>query len=53
MPKSPCSKVCRYETGTDICIGCGRSAEEITAWSTATKERKTEIIKEAKKRLKK
>ncbi|MFR0690091.1 DUF1289 domain-containing protein [Enterobacterales bacterium AE_CKDN230030158-1A_HGKHYDSX7] len=28
--KSPCIKVCEFEEG--ICLGCGRSREEIKAW---------------------
>jgi hypothetical protein len=53
IPKSPCTKVCSYDTNANFCIGCGRASEEITEWLTATKDRKIEIIKSAKKRLKK
>ena len=28
---SPCVKVCRYDGG-DVCIGCRRTAEEISVW---------------------
>jgi predicted Fe-S protein YdhL (DUF1289 family) len=35
-----------------VCVGCGRSSSEITEWSTATKDRKREIVKAAKIRRK-
>lgn len=51
--KSPCSKVCYYENvEKKVCAGCGRTADEITEWSTATQKRKKEIVKAAKKRRK-
>jgi predicted Fe-S protein YdhL (DUF1289 family) len=47
-----CTKVCEYEDDQRICRGCGRTAEEITEWFYATKERKVEIAKAARKRSK-
>lgn len=32
-PVSPCVKLCRIETETGICEGCGRSLDEIARWS--------------------
>jgi predicted Fe-S protein YdhL (DUF1289 family) len=39
---SPCIQVCTVIDG--ICIGCERSAKEITEWLRATDERKLEIL---------
>jgi len=50
MENSPCVTICEYEDGTKTCKGCGRNEEEITEWSTATKERKREINKAARLR---
>jgi predicted Fe-S protein YdhL (DUF1289 family) len=50
--KSICRKVCEYEDNQRICRGCGRTAEEITEWFYASKERKVEIAKAARKRSK-
>ena len=50
--KSICRKVCEYEVHQRVCRGCGRTAEEITEWFYATKERKIEIAKAARKRSK-
>ncbi len=49
---SICTKVCEYEDNQRVCRGCGRTAEEITEWFYATKERKVEIAKAARKRSK-
>jgi predicted Fe-S protein YdhL (DUF1289 family) len=52
MTNSICRKVCEYEVNQRVCRGCGRTAEEITEWFYATKERKVEISKAARKRSK-
>jgi predicted Fe-S protein YdhL (DUF1289 family) len=52
MNNSICTKVCKYEDDQRICCGCGRTAEEITEWFYATKERKVEIAKAARQRSK-
>jgi len=46
--KSPCIGVCRVKGG--ICIGCFRTAKEITEWWDATSERKQQIVKDAEQR---
>jgi predicted Fe-S protein YdhL (DUF1289 family) len=46
--KSPCIAVCRVKSG--ICIGCFRTAREITEWWDATSERKYQIVKDAAQR---
>jgi predicted Fe-S protein YdhL (DUF1289 family) len=35
---SPCRKVCRLQNG--ICLGCERTVQEITNWSTMTDQQK-------------
>ena len=52
MTNSICRKVCKYEDNQRICRGCGRTAEEITEWFYAERERKIEIAKAAKERTK-
>ena len=56
--ESPCVNVCEYAEVTKedierICRGCGRTAEEITEWYFANSDRRKEIVKSAKERLKK
>ncbi|MCX8999811.1 DUF1289 domain-containing protein [Rhizobiaceae bacterium BDR2-2] len=31
--KTPCIRICQMETRTGWCIGCGRTIDEIAAWS--------------------
>jgi predicted Fe-S protein YdhL (DUF1289 family) len=51
-PASPCIRNCCLRED-DICLGCFRSLEEITAWGTASDERKSEILKHALRRKQK
>ena len=40
---SPCINVCRMAADTGLCSGCGRTLEEIAAWSSMGEERKREV----------
>ena len=40
---SPCKKIC--ELVNDICIGCGRTKEEISNWTKITHEERILIMK--------
>ncbi len=31
--ESPCVKICTYEPGAGICLGCGRTLAEIAEWA--------------------
>jgi uncharacterized protein len=31
--ESPCVKICLYEPGLGLCLGCGRTLEEIAGWA--------------------
>ena len=42
-PDSPCVKVCVIHPETGLCLGCGRSADEIARWSRMTAEERREI----------
>ncbi len=46
---SPCRNVCRLRRG--LCIGCGRTPEEIAAWPTATDAERRAIVAAAAARL--
>jgi predicted Fe-S protein YdhL (DUF1289 family) len=47
--ESPCIRNCCLNDD-DICLGCGRSLREITAWSAATDEGKKLILEAAAER---
>lgn len=42
--RSPCVSVCALDEN-DICIGCQRTADEITRWSQMTDEERLEVMK--------
>ena len=48
-PQSPCISVCALDEN-DICMGCYRSAEEITDWFMASDEEKTRILQRVRER---
>src|SRR5690242_17030855 len=43
-PPSPCIGVCRLQAGTNICIGCLRTIEEISGWLRYTAEEKRSVL---------
>ncbi len=44
MTKSPCNKICKIDSISDICIGCLRYKKEIETWSTLTDEQRWWVI---------
>ena len=49
-PCSPCVSICALDVD-DICIGCYRSADEVTDWFLADKEEKEAILERARERM--
>jgi|TARA_B100001741_G_C16093116_1_gene387488 predicted Fe-S protein YdhL (DUF1289 family) len=51
--ESPCINICTLvDNGLeDVCVGCGRTAEEIEAYPTLTNEQKSDVNKDALLRL--
>jgi len=47
---SPCRDVCQLDQA-GICVGCGRSIEEITEWTRADNERRLQIRAAARARI--
>lgn len=50
MADSPCVRNCCLDQ-QDICLGCGRSVDEIIEWHSANLLRRTQILQLAKARL--
>lgn len=42
-PASPCVSICTLDE-SDVCVGCHRTMEEITHWSSYPKEKQWAII---------
>lgn len=49
MSQNPCIKVCEFER--DICLGCGRSRQEIKGWKRLDKAERRALLAEAAMRL--
>jgi uncharacterized protein len=43
-PSSPCTKVCVIDPATGLCRGCGRTRNEIAAWSGLPEARRRAIM---------
>lgn len=50
MIPAPCKRNCCLNQA-DICMGCGRTLQEITGWHQATIEEKHQIIENSAARL--
>jgi uncharacterized protein len=48
---TPCINVCVIEPLSALCIGCGRTAAEITAWSTMSEPERIAVMAEVGQRL--
>ena len=46
---SPCIKVCVLDT-RNVCVGCGRTIDEITQWSRMTEEQQRQVCDSARQR---
>ncbi|HEY0265641.1 MAG TPA: DUF1289 domain-containing protein [Rhizomicrobium sp.] len=49
---SPCVKICTYDPEQGLCSGCGRTLEEIGAWSDLTDDQRRAVMAELPQRLK-
>jgi predicted Fe-S protein YdhL (DUF1289 family) len=49
-PQSPCIAICALDND-DVCVGCYRTAEEITDWFMANSEQKREVLRRARERM--
>ena len=50
-PPSPCVSVCELDAAGQLCVGCGRSLQEIGEWSAAGNARRWQIVDTAAQRL--
>lgn len=50
--ESPCNKTCTIDLKSGLCIGCGRTRNEIAVWSSITSADRRRIMAELPARLK-
>lgn len=46
MIESPCTKLCTLDTRTGLCLGCGRTIEEIARWSAMSEAERARVLAE-------
>lgn len=43
-PSSPCTKVCVLDGPSGLCVGCGRTRDEIASWGSLPEPRRRAIM---------
>jgi hypothetical protein len=49
--ESPCVKICTVDAGSGLCLGCGRTIDEISQWIRLGSEERQRIMAELPGRL--
>jgi len=44
MIESPCNDICTQDPESGLCVGCGRTQEEIANWLVYTEEQKKQVL---------
>ena len=50
--ESPCVKICTYDAGTGLCLGCGRTLKEIGDWFAMSDDQRRAVMQQLPARLK-
>ncbi|MBI4275937.1 MAG: DUF1289 domain-containing protein [Rhizobiales bacterium] len=48
---SPCTKICVLDSASGVCLGCGRSTDEIERWLNYTSAERAHVMASLPKRL--
>jgi uncharacterized protein len=48
--ESPCTRVCTLDPASGLCLGCGRSLDEIARWTQMTDAERARVVAEAGRR---
>jgi hypothetical protein len=51
MIESPCVKVCTLDARIGLCLGCGRTLDEITRWASMSASERAKVMRELPARL--
>jgi len=44
--ESPCTRVCTLDPASGLCLGCGRSLDEIVRWTQMTETERERVVAE-------
>ena len=48
---SPCINLCKMDPAAGLCIGCGRSLDEIARWGAMREDERLRVMQDLKIRL--
>lgn len=51
MIETPCVKICTLDARAGLCLGCGRTIDEIAGWGAMTPGERSRIMAELPARL--
>jgi predicted Fe-S protein YdhL (DUF1289 family) len=51
MIETPCVKICTLDARSGLCLGCGRTIDEIARWSTMSAAERARVMAELPARL--
>jgi predicted Fe-S protein YdhL (DUF1289 family) len=51
MIETPCVKICIIDARIGLCLGCGRTIDEIAQWTAMTAPERIRIMRELPSRL--
>jgi hypothetical protein len=51
MIETPCVKVCTLDARIGLCLGCGRTLDEIARWASMSASERAQVMRELPARL--
>jgi hypothetical protein len=51
MIESPCIKICTLDARSGLCLGCGRTVDEIARWTAMSVAERSRVMAELSARL--
>jgi uncharacterized protein len=51
MIETPCVKICTLDARAGLCLGCGRTVDEITRWSLMNASERSRVMADLPARL--
>ena len=51
MIESPCVNICTLDARSGLCLGCGRTIDEISRWGAISADERARIMRELPSRL--
>jgi uncharacterized protein len=49
--QTPCTQVCTVDAVSRLCVGCGRTLDEIAQWSALTEGERARVMAELPRRI--